>query len=571
MVFLFEKNVRTKTKTYTYICLGQKKRVNGKSKRIWEVILCRKDQIEESLEDIKRRLTRKPPEPQQFEFGLVYSLFSISKELGLINLINDCTSKRKEDFTVGEYITLLAINRAVALNSKSKVRNWFDKTTLSRQFPGFSKFLTPQNILNQMAYLNQEVIRCIEEKICQKLYSDLEIKSDCFLFDPTNFFTYIREYKRNTLAQRGHNKRKRNDLRQISMSLLVTRDECNLPLMHETYEGNVSDVAHFKQVLALMARRFETIGLELPDVTLVFDKGNNSQDAYKYLDSKGIHFISSIRPSMKVSKPLLKEPLSKYEELWIKENGRKVFGYRTKTSAYLGKKKPNTLIITFDEDTFALQEYNLDKKVNKAISKLEEFVKTKLNTKPQWKDPKKIVTKIERDILKTKKLRAIVDYSIGNVSTGLEITWNINLVAREEYLNALGKSIIFSNRNEWSILEIVKTYRAQNDVERQFKELNKRDRLSVQPVHVWTDPMIRVHVFISVLALLLTNLLYRKITLANPNLSVSKEECIELLENIKEIHLNYADDGPPEVLLTRMSTIQRKLFSVLNLKQFKAI
>ncbi|MHA1150709.1 MAG: IS1634 family transposase [Promethearchaeota archaeon] len=324
--------------------------------------------------------------------------------------------------------------------------------------------------------------------------------------------------------------------------------------MHETYEGNIPDVTHFKQVLVLMERRFKAIGLELPEVTLVFDKGNNSPDAYKFLDSKGIHFVSSIRPSMNVSKPLLKEPLSKYEELWKKENGRKVFGYRTTTSVYLGKGKQNTLIVTFDEDTFALQ-------------KLEEFIKTQLNTKAQWKDPKIVVTKIERDILKTKKLRSIIAYSIGKISTRLEITWKIDDTAREEYLKDLGKSIIFSNRNEWSTLEIVKTYRAQNDVERQFKELNKRDRLSVQPVYVWTDPMIRVHVFISVLALLLTNLLYRKITLAC--FTASKDKCFEFLEDIKEIHLNYDDKSPPEVLLTRMSDIQRKLFKVLNLKRFK--
>jgi transposase len=567
MVFLFEKIVKTKSKTYTYICLGHGKRVNGKTKRVWETILCRKDQVEENLDVIKRKLTRKPPEPTEFDFGLVYALFSISKEIGLTEIVNECTSKRKQGFTVGEYITLLAINRAVTLNSKSKVRKWFDKTALSRQFQGISEFLTTQNILNQMAYLDQEIIRCIEEKVCKKLYSEFGLKSDCFLFDPTNFFTYIRDYKKNTLAQRGHNKRKRNDLRQVSMSLLVTRDECNLPLMHETYEGNIPDVSHFKQVLALIERRFKAIGLELPEVTLVFDKGNNSEDAYKFLESKGIRFVSSIRPSMKVSKPLLDVPLSNYEELWTKENGRKVFGYRTTTSAYLGKGKQNALIVTFDEDTFALQEYNLDKSIDKAVSKLEGFIKTQLNSKAQWEDPKKVATKIERDILKNKKLRAILTYSIGKVSTGLEITWKIDDTAREECLKLLGKSLIFSNRNEWSTLEIVKTYRTQNDVERQFKELNKRNRLSVQPVHVWTNPMIRVHVFITVLALLLTNGLYRKITLGG--ISPSRDECLEALEDIKEIRLNYDDKAPPEVLLTRMSSLQRKLFNILDLKQFK--
>ena len=566
MVFLFEKNVKAKNKTYTYLCLGHTKWIKGRSKRMWETILCRKDKVEENLQDIKRRLSRKLPEPSEYAFGLVHALLSISKEIGLTEIVNECTVKREQGFSVGEYITLLVINRAVALNSKSQVQKWFDKTALSRQFPDISESLSTQNILNQMGYLDEEIIRCIEEKVCKKLFSEFGLKSDCFLFDPTNFFTYIREYKKNTIAQRGHNKRKRNDLRQVCLSLLVTRDECNLPLMHETYEGNVPDASHFKQALTFMERRFKAIGLELPEITLVFDKGNNSEDAYKFLDSKRIHFVSSVRPSMNVSKPLLDVPLSKYEELWTKKNGRKVFGYRTTTTVYLGKGKKNTLIVTFDEDTFALQEHNLDKSIHKAILKLEEFIKIRLNAKPQWKDPKKVTTKIERDILKNKKLRAIITYSIEKMSNGLEITWKIEAPAREEYLKDLGKSIIFSSRNEWSTLEIVKTYRAQIDVERQFKELNKRERFSVMPMYVWTDKMIRAHFYISVLALLFSNLLYRKVCLAG--ITASKDKCLEALEEIKEIRLYYGDKGPPEVLLTRMSVLQRKLFKILNLKRF---
>jgi len=568
MVFIFEKKVTQKYGEYTYICLGHNICENGESKRAWEINLGRKDKLNEMIPELKRKLSKKPPIPKQFEFGLVYGLFSISKELNLIEMINRCSPKRNQGFSVGEYIILLAINRAVALNSKSQVRKWFDKTALSRDFPEISEFLITQNILNQMEYLNQEIIRCIEEKICKKLYSKFGVKSDCFLFDPTNFFTYIRDYKKNTIAQRGHNKKKRNELRQVCVSLLVTRGDYNLPLLHEAYEGNVPDVEHFKQVLFLMEQRFKAIGLELPQVTLVFDKGNNSADAYKFLDSKNIHFVSSIRPSMNISKPLLDVVLSQYEELWTKKNGRKVFGYRTTTTAYLGKGKNNTLIATFDEDTFILQKYDLDKKISHAILKLEDFMKNLLNTKPQWMDPKKVVVKINRDILKTKTLRAIIIVSINKKSNGveLEMSWNIDAAARETSMKNLGKSLIFSNRNEWSTLEIVKTYRDQIKVENQFKELNKKDRISVMPMFVWKDEMIRAHVFISVVALLLSNLLYRKIRLLG--ISSSKETCFEALEDIKEIHLYYDDKDPPEVLFTQMSALQRQLFKALDLRRY---
>ena len=190
-----------------------------------------------------------------------------------------------------------------------------------------------------------------------------------------------------------------------------------------------------------------------------------------------------------------------------------------------------------------------------------------MNSKSQWKDPKSVVTKIERDILKNNKLRSIIVISVGKISNGLEITWKIDNIAREKYLQNLGKSIIFSSQKEWSTLKIVKTYRAQIDVERQFKELNKRDRISVMPMYVWTDQMIRTHLFISVLALLLSNVLYRKIQLAG--ISHSKDRCFEALEEMKEIRLYHDDKGLPEVLLARMSALQRKLFNILDLRRFK--
>ncbi|TKJ19852.1 MAG: hypothetical protein CEE43_14050 [Promethearchaeota archaeon Loki_b32] len=177
-----------------------------------------------------------------------------------------------------------------------------------------------------------------------------------------------------------------------------------------------------------------------------------------------------------------------------------------------------------------------------------------------------VVLKINRDILKTKKLRVIIVLSIEKVNNELGLTWRIDDTAREECMKHFEKSIIFSNRNEWSMLEIVKIYRAQIGVKQQFKELNKRDRISVMPMYHWTDQKIRAHVFISVLALLLSNLLYLKIQLAG--ITHSKEECFETLEDIKEIRLYYDDEYPPDLILTQMSLLQRRLFKTLDLKRF---
>jgi transposase len=563
-MYLFEKTVKSATGSYTYVCLGHNKRVNGKAKRVWETIICRKDKIEESLPLIKQRLSGKIPTAREYQFGLPVALLSICEEIGLSEIVNQCVDKRDHTVPVGDYFTMLAINRACNINSKNQVQHWFERTALAHRFPSLTDALTAQNIWNQMAYLDQEAIRAIESRLCNVLVSTFKIDTDCFLFDPTNFFTYIREHEKNTIAQRGNNKKKRNELRQINTSLLVTRGDCNVPIMHETYEGNIPDVSHFTSVVGHLEQRFKGIGLDPPKITLVFDKGNNSDDAYNLLNEAGFCFVSSVRPSMTKVQPLIEVPLTAYDVLWTKENGHEVLGYRATTDLYTGKK--NTLIATFDEDTYALQEYGFDKTLKKKTGELVEFVATKLNTKPQWKDKEEVVAKIERDILSNNELRALVQYSITETSSGLQLSWHVDDDARTEALKDAGKSFIFTNQNKWSTVDIVKTYRAQKGIEDQFKEFNDRDRIRVMPMYHYTDQKIRAHVFISVLALLISNLLYRK--LKQQGIEVSKDTCIEELEHIKEIHLDYDNGRPSSVTLTRMNELQRQMAQVLDLKRY---
>src|SRR5207248_2203914 len=79
------------------------------------------------------------------------------------------------------------------------------------------------------------------------------------------------------LAQRGKNKARRIDLRQVSLGLLVSRD-FHLPLFHEIYPGNRPDAVEFRQVLKKLRRRYAEVFPEPLNITLVFDKGNNSRE-----------------------------------------------------------------------------------------------------------------------------------------------------------------------------------------------------------------------------------------------------------------------------------------------------
>ncbi len=108
-------------------------------------------------------------------------------------------------------------------------------------------------------------------KRVQEIYRVDRVDSDTLFFDTTNFFSYIDTTNTwNTIAQRRKNKQKRNDLRQIGLALVVTKENL-IPLFHLTYKGNRNDSDVFKMIASRLKERILELGFELNKHTLVFD------------------------------------------------------------------------------------------------------------------------------------------------------------------------------------------------------------------------------------------------------------------------------------------------------------
>jgi transposase len=70
--------------------------------------------------------------------------------------------------------------------------------------------------------------------------------------DTTNFYAYIAgNNTRNDLAQRGHNKQGRHNLRQVGLSYVLD-GENGLSLCHHVYRDNVPDGEEFSTSLSRM-------------------------------------------------------------------------------------------------------------------------------------------------------------------------------------------------------------------------------------------------------------------------------------------------------------------------------
>ena len=98
-----------------------------------------------------------------------------------------------------------------------------------------------------------------------------------------------------------------------------------------------------------MIERHQAVVSQCEQVTLIFDKGNNSEQNIESLDQSPLHFVGSLVPTQ--HQDLLKIPRSKYQPL----NGEcfeQVQAYRTRREVF---RQERTIVVTFNEDLFDAQ------------------------------------------------------------------------------------------------------------------------------------------------------------------------------------------------------------------------
>jgi transposase len=102
------------------------------------------------------------------------------------------------------------------------------------------------------------------------------------------------------------------------------------------------------------------------------------------------------------------------------------------------------------------------------------------------------------------------------------------------------RTLLFTNRHDWSNAEIILGYHGQSEVERYFKDSKDSEHLSFQPHYHWTDQKLHVHAFYCNLDLLLTGLLRRRLALTG--LLLSPDVLLEKLNNLQEATLLYPQE-----------------------------
>lgn len=527
MPSIIKKNLKGKI-YYYYV---ESKRIDGKPRHVNQKYLGTAETIFEKFSQTSE--LKDPLYSIILEFADVCLLYDIASRLNVIGIINKYATKRNQGVSVGEYALIAAINRATLPTTKNCIASWYEKTVLSRLFLVKPSALIPQNYWNHMD-ISDEVLCSIEDELVKKIVDQYQIDTSRIIYDATNFYTYIDTMQNSELAKRGHCKSKRNDLKIVSLSMMITPD-CNIPLLYDTYPGNRPDSKQFTVMLNKLKNRYERITSKKADVTVVFDRGNNSQDNIDLLecDEFPLYYVGGLKRNQCYD--LYELDTEAFLPL-VGDDFDNDTAFRATREIY---NREMTVVVVFNPNLYDGQLQGILLNIEKTATKFNELqtklinraegIVTKGRTPTQASVEKQIKT-----VLATEFMKDIFGYELSTYNAIPFFSYNLDVSKLDNIKKTvLGKTVLFTNRHDWSNEEITTAYRSAWRIEHAFKQMKDTDHLTVRPLYHRTDQKIKVHIFYCILAYRLCCLLKKELQAFG--ISDSVNHILEQLQTIKYV------------------------------------
>ena len=537
-----------------YYCLGENKKVNGKSVRVKEIYIGTADKLHELLYS-KKDLDK----INTYEYGLTVALLQEISKCGLYKILKEVLPFKIRGVPASIAVIILMLNKIIDPKTKNSFSQWYRNSVICKLLPINPDTLSSQFFFELLRELDEKKINRIEYRMAKNTKKIEMI--DSILCDMTHIETYIGYHKNNKLPQRGRTRIK-TGRRIVNLALLITRNN-SIPLFHIPYPGNINDVTEFTKIIRLLEKRFDFLtGHGKKKLTILIDKGNNSEDNLNGLEDVGYYFVGRLKPSDYPE--LLAKPLSEFKDEYDDKEG--VISYSLFKKVY-GKRRK--LVVKYDKESYekSYGEFmDLIERRKQEIQELEDTINYKLkygskNSKTYWKK-KEHVQKAVKSVLNKNPTKYLFTYNLSHNEGRIDVEIEINQEEYDKRINLIGKYILFTNRTRWTHNEIIKAFVDQYLIEDQYKKL-KSERIKIEPPHHWTDASIRGDISLSILSLRVMNLFLMK---AKKKVELSNNEILDTLENIRVSYYRLKEGKDEFDMVNEMDANEKQLYNKLKLK-----
>lgn len=556
-----------------YYYVAESARVEGKPRIVHQAYLGTADKVAALVKD---RTAPVPVSAASRDFGLPGALWLAAQQTGVLEVLEKLWPASRSGPSPARYLLLAAIHRICQPGPKTDVAGWYGKTILrslwgipperftSQAFwDAFEKILPER--LDPLATGEENPLDGAQLRLLDLWKGKQMVSRRLLAYDTTNFYTYIASNNtRNELAQRGHNKQGRHNLRQVGLSYVLD-GENGLSLCHHVYRGNVADSEEFSVSLARVLGMLDRSRIARDTVTLVFDKGSAALANTVELQEAGVGWISALpwnqAPAGFRERAVEQLPLCSSAQPGVHAAAEKLLVHGREYLCLLKYSAP-----------FACEQlHSLTASLNKALQSLRRFSRELSKPQARWTEDQ-IRSKIHR-WLSGQFLAELVRYRIESRDGGWRLQFDLDTAAWQHLVDhRLGRTVLLTNRMNWSAEQVVTGYSGQQAVERVFRGLKDGDWLGWGPLYHWTDRKIRIHAFYCMLGISLLQHLHKQAQRAWAGISM--EQLIEELRQIQQFVLLYppqGEKGPNRIatVLSKQTLTQQSLAKTLGLDQLR--
>jgi transposase len=543
-----------------YYYVVESARVDGKPRIVHQTYLGSADRVAALVKD---RTAPVPLSATALDFGLPGALWTAAQRSGVFAALESLWPQPRSGPSTAHYLLLALIHRVCQPGPKTEVADWYKGTILHSLWGFPPERFTSQAFwdcfdLIQDDHLDQAQMRLLG------VWKEKHLVSRRLLaYDTTNFYTYVASTNtRNQLAQRGHNKQGRHNLRQVGLSYVLD-GEHGLSLCHHVYPGNVADSEELPVALPRIVALLDRHQIARDTVTLVLDKGSAALANTLELEQAGVGWISALPWNQAPAEFRERDT----EKLLACSSAQP--GVRAAAEPMVVHGKQYLCVVKYSASFAGEQLHSLTTSLSKALQNLRRL-SVELS-KPQARFEERGIRNKMARWLSAEFLGELVRCDLQKGDGRWRLQFDFDHQAFQRLLaHRLGRTVLLTNRMDWTAEQVVCGYSGQQQVEKVFRGLKDGEWLGWGPMHHWTDSKIRVHAFYCMLGISLLQYIHKQAQTVWPGLSM--EQLLEELSQIQQFVLLYppqGEKGPHRTatVLSKRSLPQQSLADLFGLNE----
>ena len=557
-------------KPYYYIAVS--KRVDGKPRIVQQTYLGSVDRI---LSVFNQKTAPEPVHAISLELGLPGGLWQAAQDSGARAALDAVWNPPRQGPALSHFLLLAAFHHVCNPDSNIEVAAWYERTVLRRLWDFPSDYFSSHAFWESFDSINvdpvpspgqtetDDELLAARDRLLEAFRDRNFVSESAAAYDNANYHAWISsDNERSTLAQGGHDKQIRQNLRQVSLSYAL--DAAHGPsLMDGIDPESVSDSSELPEFLERVAGRLDGAGIPRDRFTLAIDNGSAALDNMLALERSGLGWIAAL-PWHRAPSELRHRPLEQMAPVGSPHPDLKALAERCIVNS-----TERLCVLMYSSINAAEQLQYASESLMKA---LEDLPRLALDlAQPQRQLPaEERVRKRVREALGPSPVPDLVEIKL----TARDDRWELGFQADpggliQLFQERFGRTVLITNQDSWDAAEVVAAYGRHRDMDEVFRGRKEGGLAGCSPTDPGTDSKRKVEAFYCMLGVSLLQYMHQRASAAGcPDLTL-EQLCAELRE-VRQFDLVYPPatkrSQPPVVSMpSRQSETQRSLVQALGI------